>query len=75
MDADQSLDLTGLSCPLPLLKAKHALHKMNSGETLKVVATDPGSLRDFKAFSDNSDHQLLSAEVIDGKYYYFLQRG
>ena len=49
--ADQTLDAKGLNCPLPILKAKKALTDMLSGEVLKVVATDPGSMRDFQAFA------------------------
>ncbi|MCB1995870.1 MAG: sulfurtransferase TusA family protein, partial [Rhodoferax sp.] len=51
MQADKEIDTRGLNCPLPILKAKKALAEMSSGETLKVVSTDPGSMRDFKAFA------------------------
>jgi TusA-related sulfurtransferase len=68
------LDATGLQCPLPLLKAKQALNKLASGQCLKVIATDPGSVRDFQAFADLSDHQLLSSAECEGHYEYVLQR-
>ncbi|MBU2966500.1 sulfurtransferase TusA family protein [Amphritea sp. 2_MG-2023] len=72
---DEQLDTCGLNCPLPLLKAKQALHKLESGKILKVVATDAGSQRDFKAFVDQSDHQMLESFSEDDRYTYFIQRG
>ena len=51
MQAQKELDTRGLNCPLPILKAKKALSELSSGEVLKVVATDPGSVRDFQAFA------------------------
>lgn len=72
---DDQLDTSGLSCPLPLLKAKQALYKLESGKVLKVVATDAGSQRDFKAFVDQSDHQMLESFSRDGRYTYIIQRG
>lgn len=71
---DEQLDTCGLNCPLPLLKAKQALHQMASGSILKVVATDAGSQRDFKAFVDQSDHQMLESFSEDGRYTYIIQR-
>ncbi|MBQ0756369.1 MAG: sulfurtransferase TusA family protein [Amphritea sp.] len=72
---DEQLDTCGLSCPLPLLKAKQALHKLEPGKVLKVVATDAGSQRDFKAFVDQSDHKMLESFSNDGQYTYIIQRG
>ncbi len=72
---DEQLDTGGLTCPMPLLKAKQALHKLEQGKVLKVVATDPGSQRDFKAFVDQSDHKMLESFSIDGQYTYIIQRG
>lgn len=69
---DQLLDASGLSCPLPLLKAKQALNKMAVGEVLKVIATDAGSVRDFKAFTDQAGHQLLQSDEVDGQYIYAI---
>jgi tRNA 2-thiouridine synthesizing protein A len=57
---DQELDARGLRCPLPLLKAKQAINDLESGATLRVVATDPGSVRDFQLWSSQSGHELLS---------------
>jgi len=69
-----NLDACGLTCPLPLLKAKQALNKLARGEVLAVVCTDPGSVRDFQVFSDQSGHLLLSSRESDGKYYYELEK-
>ena len=59
IDVDIELDLSGLQCPMPLLKAKLALNNMEPNQILKVVATDPGSEKDFHLFIDHSDHQIL----------------
>ncbi|MDO6562537.1 sulfurtransferase TusA family protein [Amphritea sp. 1_MG-2023] len=72
---DAQLDACGLNCPLPLLKAKQALHKLESGKVLKVVATDAGSQRDFKVFVEQSDHQMLKSFSDGDRYIYIIQRG
>jgi tRNA 2-thiouridine synthesizing protein A len=72
---DQFLDTRGLNCPLPLLKTKQALNKLTTGQVLKVVATDAGSVRDFKAFTDRSDHELLEMFSADAEYTYLIRRG
>ena len=68
------LDASGLTCPMPLLKAKQALNGMQSGELLRVIATDPGSVRDFEVFSAQSGHALLESRQEDGSYFYLLQK-
>ena len=68
------LDTTGLRCPMPLLKAKKALNEMEPGVRLRVVATDPGSVRDFAVFSEQSGHALLESEEQDGRYTYLLEK-
>ena len=70
----QDLDTCGLDCPLPLLKAKQALNRMQSGEQLRVRATDPGSQRDFRVFAEQSGHQLLESSATDGVYCYVLKK-
>ncbi|MFY7974816.1 MAG: sulfurtransferase TusA family protein, partial [Rubrivivax sp.] len=60
MDASKELDTRGLNCPLPILKAKKALADMVSGEILKVISTDPGSMRDFQAFARQTGNELVS---------------
>ncbi|MCG8415676.1 MAG: sulfurtransferase TusA family protein [Pseudomonadales bacterium] len=74
-NADIELDLTGLQCPMPLLKAKLALNNMESQQVLKVVATDPGSEKDFHLFVEQSDHQILDFQKDDEAYFYWIQKG
>lgn len=68
------LDARGLDCPLPLLKAKQALNGLPPGARLRVVATDPGSQRDFAAFCRLAGHQLLESDEEQGVYRYLLQK-
>ena len=68
------LDATGLRCPMPLLKAKKALNAMASGERLQVIATDPGSERDFEVFSRQSGHELERAWREGERYLYLLRK-
>lgn len=74
MAVDDRLDVCGLSCPLPLLKAKQALNRLDSGQVLSVVCTDPGSVRDFQVFADQSGHRLVTSKEEQGKYYYELEK-
>ena len=69
------LDATGLTCPMPLLKAKKALNELAVGDRLRVVATDPGSVRDFRVFAEQSGHLLLESRTeaaADGERYCYL---
>ncbi len=68
------LDATGLACPMPLLKAKRALNAMQVGQQLRVLATDQGSVRDFRVFAEQSGHLLLRSEEAGGIYTYLLQK-
>ena len=72
-EVDQELDLKGMSCPLPLLKAKQALNTMFSGQVLRVLATDPGSVRDFASFAKISGHLLMASEEKDGVFIHTMQ--
>lgn len=74
MHIDQELDTRGLNCPLPILKAKKALTTMQSGQVLKVVSTDTGSLRDFAAFAKQTGNELLSQETVGNDYVHVLKR-
>ncbi len=74
MQAHRELDARGLNCPLPILKAKKALAEMISGEVLKVVATDPGSMRDFQAFAKQTGNQLLKQDSVEKDFVHFLKR-
>ncbi|WP_210394892.1 sulfurtransferase TusA family protein [Motiliproteus sediminis] len=71
---DLLIDASGLCCPLPLLKAKQGLNRLSSGQVVKVIATDAGSVRDFKAFTDQSGDQLLQSLEQDGQYIYLIQK-
>jgi tRNA 2-thiouridine synthesizing protein A len=68
------VDARGLSCPLPLLKAKKALNSLAHGELLKVLSTDQGSWRDFRVFAEQSGHQLLESQEENGVYTYLLKK-
>jgi tRNA 2-thiouridine synthesizing protein A len=68
---DKELDTSGLSCPLPVLKAKKTLNDMASGQVLKIIATDPGSVKDMQSFSRQTGHPLLSS-TEEGKSFIFL---
>jgi TusA-related sulfurtransferase len=74
MQADKEIDTRGLNCPLPILKAKKALAEMSSGETLKVVSTDPGSMRDFKAFARQTGNELLDQQSLGSDFIHVLKR-
>ncbi len=74
MQVTQEIDAKGLACPMPLLKAKLALNGLESGDTLKVHATDAGSAKDFRTFAELSGHALLSSEEADGVFTYVLQK-
>ena len=71
---DIELDTKGLSCPLPILRAKKALAELASGQVLKIVCTDPGSIRDFKAFAKQTGNELLAQEASEELFIHFLRR-
>jgi TusA-related sulfurtransferase len=74
MDANKEIDTRGLNCPLPILKAKKALAELRSGEVLKVVATDPGSVRDFQAFARQTGNELVEQTTVGDEFLHFLRR-
>ena len=74
MDIHQEVDARGLNCPLPILKAKKALAQMQSGQVLKVVATDTGSMADFKAFATKTGNELLEQTSEGGEFIHLLRR-
>lgn len=74
MDIHKELDTRGLTCPLPILKAKKALAELQSGQLLKVVATDPGSTRDFQAFARQTGNELVEQSSQDGEFIHVLKR-
>lgn len=71
---DQELDACGLNCPLPILRAKKALSGMDSGKVLHIITTDPGSVKDFEAFSKQTGNDLLDSNEDDGKFYFRIQK-
>ena len=74
MNIDKEIDTSGLNCPLPILKAKKALTDLHSGQTLKVIATDPGSWRDFEAFARQTGNELVSQKKTETNFVYVLKR-
>lgn len=74
MNIDKELDTRGLNCPLPILKAKKALAELTSGQILKVVATDPGSVRDFQAFAKQTGNELLDQQTIGADFVHVMRR-
>lgn len=72
MTVDLEIDATGLTCPLPLLKAKQGLNQLSSGQCLRLTATDPGSVRDFHTFAELSPHQLIAFHEAEGTFVYVL---
>ena len=74
MNIDRELDARGLNCPLPILKAKKALAEMSSGQTLKIIATDSGSVRDFQAFAKQTGNELIEQDTAGPEYVSVLRR-
>ncbi len=74
MEFHKELDARGLNCPLPILKAKKALADMASGEILRVVATDPGSIRDFQAFARQTGNTLVGQSESNEEFTFFMKR-
>ena len=74
MDFDKELDARGLSCPLPILKTKKSLNELTSGQVLKVVATDPGSVKDMQAFASQTGNPLLSSAEEIKTYVFYLKK-
>lgn len=73
-EVDRELDTRGLNCPLPILKAKKSLNEMASGQLLKVVSTDPGSIRDFQAFARQTGNELVAQETVGSDFIHVLKR-
>lgn len=74
MHADKELDARGLNCPLPILKAKKALSEMLSGQTLRVLSTDAGSVRDFQAFAKQTGNELVAQQSEGNEYISLIKR-
>ena len=74
MHFDKELDARGLNCPLPILRAKKALTDLRSGQVLKVLATDPGAVKDFQAFSRQTGHELMSHAEANKEFTFFMRK-
>jgi tRNA 2-thiouridine synthesizing protein A len=71
---DAQLDATGLNCPLPILRAKKTLAGLESGQVLEVIATDPGSVKDFDAFCNQTGNTLVESAEADGKFKFLIKK-
>jgi tRNA 2-thiouridine synthesizing protein A len=74
MHIDKELDTRGLNCPLPILKAKKALAELQSGQVLRVVSTDAGSVRDFQAFAKQTGNELLEQQTVEKDFFHVMRR-
>lgn len=74
MEANQTLDVRGLNCPLPILRAKKTLNAMSAGDTLKVVATDPGSVKDMVVFCSQTGNTLLTSQEAAGNFEFVIRK-
>jgi len=73
-DVTKELDATGLNCPMPILRAKKALKDLNPGDTLRITATDPGSVKDFEAFAKQTGNELLESSTEGDTFIYRLKK-
>ena len=74
MNFDKELDARGLNCPLPILRSKKSLGELASGQVLKVIATDPGAIKDFEAFAKQTGNELLSSAQAGGEFTFFIKK-
>ena len=74
MNFDKELDARGLNCPLPILRAKKSLAEVSSGQVLKILSTDPGSVKDFAAFAKQTGNELLSTAEAGGEFTFFMKK-
>ncbi|HHH47786.1 MAG TPA: sulfurtransferase TusA family protein [Gammaproteobacteria bacterium] len=73
-DFDQELDASGLNCPLPILRAKKALAALDTGQVLHIIATDPGSVKDFEAFAKQTGNELVESREEGGKFHFLMKK-
>jgi len=71
---DTELDASGLNCPLPILRAKKSLAGMQAGQILHIIATDPGSVKDFEAFAKQTGNDLMESKEEGGKFYFLIKK-
>ena len=73
-DFDKELDTSGLNCPLPIIKAKKENNTMEIGEVLHIISTDPGAVKDFESFANQTGNELLNTEEKNNKFYFLLKK-
>ena len=73
-DFDQELDASGLNCPLPILRAKKSLAGLEAGQVLHIIATDPGSVKDFEAFAKQTGNELMESKEEGGKFHFLIKK-
>ncbi len=74
MNFDKELDARGLNCPLPILRTKKGLAELTTGQVLKVIATDPGSVKDMQAFAKQTGNELVSSAEAGGEFTFFMKK-
>jgi tRNA 2-thiouridine synthesizing protein A len=74
MHYDSEIDARGLNCPLPILRAKKSLSALDAGKVLKILATDPGAIKDFQAFANQTGNELLSSSEASGEFVFFIRK-
>jgi len=74
MNFDKEIDARGLNCPLPILRTKKALTELSSGQVLRILATDPGSVKDFAAFAKQTGNELLASNEANNEFEFFMRR-
>jgi tRNA 2-thiouridine synthesizing protein A len=75
LNADLEVDARGLNCPLPILRAKKGINTLDSGQVLKIVATDPGSVKDLEAFCKQTGNEMLESSQQNGEYHFNIRKG
>ena len=71
---NKELDTSGLNCPLPIIKAKKEINEMETGQILHVISSDPGAVKDFESFANQTGHELLDSSEKDNKFYFLLKK-
>jgi tRNA 2-thiouridine synthesizing protein A len=74
MQFNRELDARGINCPLPILRTKKALNELPAGQVVRVVATDPGTVRDFNAFAQRIEYELVASEVVDREFIFYVRK-
>jgi tRNA 2-thiouridine synthesizing protein A len=75
LNADLEVDARGLNCPLPILRARQGINRLSTGQVLKIIATDPGSVKDLDAFCKQTGNEMLESRQQNGEYHFKLRKG